>query len=224
MILAAGRGQRMRPLTDALPKPLLQVGGKPLIQYHLEKLAATGYQNVVINHAWLGQQICRFVGDGARFGLKVSYSPESPALETAGGIVRALPLLLKHNISQVFTVINGDVFCDFDFDDLPNTIDRAKAHLVMVDNPEHHLSGDFGLQQNQLLLDAQTKFTFSGIALYHADFFAGLEAKVQPLRPVFEQAISARALQGQKYSGYWCDVGTPQRLELLDARLNEKGD
>lgn len=223
MILAAGRGERMRPLTDVTPKPMLEVAGKPLIQYQLEKLASCGYQRVVINHAWLGIQICDFVGSGSRFGMQVSYSAEAPALETAGGIVKAMPMLLADNPSELFTVVNGDIFCEFDFAQLPTSLGPNLAHLVMVKNPLHHPNGDFAISKGQLVSDGDEKLTFSGIAVYHSAFFAGLQAKVQPLRPVFDKSIMNKQLSGQKYTGLWCDVGTPERLQLLNETENKKG-
>lgn len=222
MILAAGRGERMRPLTDLNPKPMLMVAEKPLIQYHLEKLARSGYQRVIINHAWLGEKICEFVGDGSRYGVQVSYSAESPALETAGGIVKAMPMLLADNPSMIFTVVNGDVFCDFDFVNLPTSLGTNLAHLVMVNNPAHHPGGDFAISNGQLTDDGEEKMTFSGIAVYHSSFFAGLDAKVQPLRPMFDQSITNNQLAGQKHAGVWCDVGTPERLQLLNETENQK--
>jgi MurNAc alpha-1-phosphate uridylyltransferase len=223
MILAAGRGLRMRPLTDQTPKPMLSVAGKPLIQHHLERLAQSGYQKVIINHAWLGEKICAFIGNGNKFKLEVGYSAESPALETAGGIVKAMPQLMADNPSKTFTVVNGDVFCDFDFDNLPTSLGANLAHLVMVSNPAHHPNGDFAISNGQLTTDGEEKLTFSGIAVYHSAFFAGLDAKIQPLRPVFDESISNNQLAGQKYTGTWCDVGTPERLQLLNETENKKG-
>lgn len=223
MILAAGRGERMRPLTDVTPKPMLKVAGKPLIQYQLEKLASSGYQKVIINHAWLGDQICDFVGSGSRFGMQVSYSAEAPALETAGGIIKAMPMLLADNPTEQFTVVNGDIFCEFDFAQLPIALGENLAHLVMVNNPEHHPHGDFAISNGQLISDGAEKLTFSGIAVYHSAFFAGLDAKVQPLRPVFDQSIINNQLAGQIYAGVWCDVGTPERLQLLNETEIKKG-
>lgn len=223
MILAAGRGERMRPLTDHTPKPLLKVRGKPLIQYHLEKLAALNVQRVVINYHWLGEQIEQQLGDGRQFGLDIQYSPEDPVLETAGGIAKALPLLGK----EPFLVVNGDVWTDFDFARLSPPQCDALATLVMVENPEHHLRGDFILQDGRLKLPTQEKndtsaeqntCTFSGIALYHPAFFRDTEVKKQPLAPILKQHIAKQNVLGLMHQGIWCDVGTPERL----AKLNQE--
>jgi MurNAc alpha-1-phosphate uridylyltransferase len=217
MILAAGRGERMRPLTDSVPKPMLKVQAKPLIEYHLEALKRAGYERVVINHAWLGQQIETAVGTGERFGLDILYSVEIQALETAGGISKALPLLCPSEEDEMFTVINGDIFTDFDFDTLPAHLDEGiEAHLVMVGNPSHNPEGDFyfthqGLDPNQGL-----KLTFSGIAVYNKGFFANVNSAVKPLAPMLRTAISQGVVGAQHFTGQWTDVGTPQRLTELN--------
>ncbi|MCF2949714.1 nucleotidyltransferase family protein [Paraglaciecola aquimarina] len=216
MILAAGRGERMRPLTDKAPKPLLTVKGKSLIEYHLCGLKLAGYQRVVINHAWLGQQIEEYIGDGQKFGLQILYSPEKHALETAGGITQALPLLCQTSDETYFTVVNGDVFTDFDFNKLPLEIGAGCAHLVLVDNPKHNPDGDFYLVNQKIQQSGQQKLTFSGIAKYHKDFFKGQKVEVKPLVPLFRQAIAQQKMSAQYYPGIWTDVGTPERLEQLN--------
>lgn len=215
MILAAGRGERMRPLTDHKPKPLLEVQGQALIDYHLYSLARIGVKRVVINHAWLGSQIEQHLGDGRQYGLQLLFSAEDPALETAGGIVKAMPMLTK-NQQQAFIVVNGDIFTDFSFDRLPTELGKNLAHLVMVDNPPHHKNGDFSLHNGQLCLAGNSKKTFSGIAIYHRDFFHNVAALKQPLRPLFERYITANQISGQYYPGQWTDVGTPARLAALN--------
>lgn len=213
MILAAGRGERLRPYTDGCPKPMLEVAGKPLIFWHLEKLAAAGVKEVVINTAWQKEVLTAAIGDGEAWGLSVAWSHEQPGgLETAGGIVEALPLLGE----QPFWVINGDVFCDYDFRRLPPLGEGFLGHLVLVSNPEHNPSGDFVLGARQRVQlkhenDANT-LTFSGISVLSPILFKGLERGKRALRPVFEKAILQSALSGEHYSGYWSDVGTPERL------------
>lgn len=206
----------MRPLTDHLPKPLLTVRGKPLIHYHLENLKKAGIERVVINHSWLGKKIVENVGDGAAFGLEILYSAEPKPLETAGGIVQALPLLCPDQDTTTFWTVNGDIFCDFDFALLPDDLGEQLAHLVMVDNPPHNPDGDFSLQQNHLGLGPKGKLTYSGIAMYHQKFFNGMRAASFPLAPLFRNCIERNLLAGQKHLGHWSDVGTPERLELLN--------
>jgi len=216
-ILAAGRGERMRPLTDHTPKPLLQAGGKPLIAWHLERLAAAGFREVVINHAHLGEQIEATLGDGSNWGLAIQYSPEPPgALETAGGIARALPLLGD----EAFLVVNGDVHCDWDFRQARRLGDR-QAHLVMVDNPAHHSAGDFGLDGERVVLaQGERTLTYAGVGVFSPAFFAGVApGSVMKLRPLLDAAIAAGTLTGERYTGRWVDVGTPQRLAELDLEL-----
>jgi MurNAc alpha-1-phosphate uridylyltransferase len=225
-LLAAGRGERMRPLTDELPKPLLTIKNKSLLAWHVEALRAAGIQDVVINHAWLGKKIEEALGNGSEFGLNITYSPETTALETAGGIRRALPLL---NPSDYFLVINGDVFSP----NLPiqQLLDRASdlrsmpsrplAHLLMVPNPVQHPEGDFYIQDSQVSnepLDGAEKLTFSGIGLYHRDLFKDLELDVPiKLAPILREAMAKNRVSGEKYHGPWHDVGTPQRLQELNA-------
>lgn len=219
MILAAGRGERMRPLTDHTPKPLLIAGGKPLIVWHLEKLAAAGFREIVINHAHLGEQIETALGDGSKWGLTITYSPEPPgALETAGGIAQALPQLGD----EPFLVVNGDVWCDFDFGRFFRlTVANGHAHLVMVDNPAHHIGGDFSLEGNRIVYaqGGQT-VTYAGIGVFSPAFFRDVPLG-QPLklRPLLDAAIAAGTLSGERFTGRWVDVGTPQRLAELDQEL-----
>lgn len=214
MILAAGRGKRMRPLTDHTPKPLLPVGGRALIEHHLLRLAVAGYREVVINLAWLGAQIRAVLGDGSRFGLHIRYSEEPPgALETAGGIRHALPLLGD----RPFLAINGDIWCDHPLTPLdPGT---ALAHLVLVDNPAQHPQGDFALRHGHINADGEPRLTFSGIGYYRPELFTNLAEGCQPLAPRLREAMTAGKVTGEHYRGDWLDVGTPQRLHALDARL-----
>ena len=219
MILAAGRGERMRPLTDKTPKPLLEVGGKPLIVWHIEKLARAGVRELVINHAHLGARIEDYLGDGGRFGVGIRYSPEAEALETAGGIANALPLLGE----APFLVVNGDVFCDFDYSRLTEmSLSRAgvDAYLVLVDNPFHHPDGDFAMVGDRVSGEGERMLTFSGIAVYRPEFFAGIGmgAKAR-LAPLLRAAMDRGTVGGMHYPGRWVDVGTPQRLAELDREL-----
>lgn len=217
MILAAGRGERMRPLTDTLPKPLLTIHQKPIIEYHLEGLKAAGYERVIINHAWLGNMIEDKIGNGERFGLQVIYSPEVNALETAGGIVKALPLLCPSDQEHWFTVINGDVFTDFDFTKLRELRpSNETAHLVMVNNPEHNPQGDFYFEDKRLNVSQGKKLTFSGIAIYHKSFFDDVSCEIQPLAPMLRDNIKNNLISAQYHSGHWTDVGTPERLAQLN--------
>ncbi len=218
-ILAAGRGERMRPLTDHTPKPLLVAGGKPLIVWHLERLAAAGFREVVINHAHLGSQIEQALGDGTRWGLHIRYSPEPPgALETAGGIANALPLLGD----QPFLLVNGDVYCDMDFGHFLGS--TATAHLVMVDNPAHHAGGDFSLDGDRVVVaNGEQTLTYAGIGVFSPAFFASVQpGTVMKLRPLLDAAIAAGTLTGERFTGRWVDVGTPQRLAELDLELRDQ--
>jgi MurNAc alpha-1-phosphate uridylyltransferase len=228
MILAAGRGERMRPLTDHTPKPLLVVGGKPLIVWHIERLHAAGFSRIVINHAHLGEQIEAALGDGAAFGVSIDYSREASALETAGGIATALPLIE----GDVFTVINADIYCEFDFGRLAEPLARLaaghdQAHLVLVDNPPQHPNGDFVLDAGRVTLsrpsNPDSQLTFSGIGVYHRALFADTAAGVKaPLAPLLRQAIEAGRVSGEHYGGRWEDVGTPARLAALDEELRQR--
>ena len=219
MILAAGRGERMRPLTDHTPKPLLRVGGKRLIEYHLEALAAAGFREVVINHAHLGGQIEQALGDGERYGVTIHYSPEGTALETGGGIFRALPLLG----GGPFLVVNGDVWCDYPFARLCEVQTRG-AHLVLVPNPPQHPAGDFQLRDGGVLSEGEgERLTFSGIGVYHPTLFAGCEPGPFPLAPLLRRAMAAGQVSGERFDGRWFDIGTPERLAELDRKLCEEG-
>jgi len=209
MILAAGRGERLRPLTDVTPKPLLEVRGKPLIVYHLEALASAGFTDVVINLSWLGEQIRARLGDGTQFGVSIEYSEEVQALETAGGIQQALPLL-----SERFIVVNADVFTDYDFATLRAA--DSPAHLVLVDNPHHNDRGDFSLDQASVGNNGSPQHTFSGIAQYHRSFFAELEPGKQALAPLLRKAADKGQVSGELFQGVWIDIGTVERLAQLN--------
>lgn len=214
MILAAGRGDRLRPHTDVTPKPLLAVAGKPLIQWHIEALAAGGISELVINHAWLGDQIEATLGDGSTFGVHIAYSPEpGGALETGGGIFQALTLLRSsaEDEDAPFLVVNGDVLTDIDFARLPRRI-AGRAHLLMVPNPPHHPSGDFCLQGDRVTLDSGPRLTFSGIGLYRPSLFAGCRPGAFPLAPLLQAAIAQGQVSGELHAGLWIDVGTAERL------------
>ena len=230
MILAAGRGERMKPLTDYTPKPLLKVGGKPLIVWHLERLADAGFKETVINHAHLGAQIERTLGNGAQWGLSIQYSPERVALETAGGIANALDLLANEGKeSEQFLVVNGDIYTEIDFKMLAlqanihaasGGIKNARAHLVLVDNPSQHPNGDFAVLNGMLKNEGKPMLTFSGVGIYHPDLFADI-TKGQPakLAPLLRKAIESNAATAQYYRGVWHDIGTPERLKKLDDNL-----
>lgn len=223
MILAAGKGERMRPLTLSTPKPLLLAGGKALISHHLDNLHRAGFREVVINHAWLGQQIEDHLGNGEQFDLDIRYSAEDEPLETAGGIARALPLLTSV-IDDWFLVINGDIWTDFPLAQLqpPAQLD-CDAVLVMTDNPTHHPDGDFHLgAEGVLSASGADRLTFTGISLLHRRLFAGLDDSAGKLGPVLRKAMASNRVRGLKYLGYWIDVGTPARLTELD-RLLTKG-
>ena len=214
MILAAGRGERMRPLTDRCPKPLLRVRGKPLIEHHVERLATAGIERVVINLAWLGSMIRDYLGDGSRYGIEFKYSLEEPqALETAGGIFRALPLLTP----GPFLVVNGDVFTDFPFERAALAADRD-AHLVLVPNPPQHPGGDFGLEHGLAVPSAAVQFTFSGVAVFRERLFADCVEGAFPLKPLLLRSMAARRCSAELYGGIWQDVGTAERLQALNAR------
>jgi MurNAc alpha-1-phosphate uridylyltransferase len=218
MLLAAGRGERMRPLTDLTPKPLLQVGGKPLIVWHIERLARAGFTELVINHAHLGKQIEIALGDGKHFGVSIQYSDEGKALETAGGIAYALHLLGN----SPFAVINSDIYCEYDFTHLSERAARLnsdRAHLILVDNPEQHPKGDFGLS-NGRVTENTPKLTFSGIGIYSPALFQHIaRGSIAPLAPLLREQIVLGKVSGEHYCGQWVDVGTPQRLQQLDNAL-----
>ena len=215
MILAAGRGERMRPLTDHTPKPLLRVAGKPLIVHHIMRLAAAGFRQLVINHAHLGEHIVAALGDGAAFGVQIRYSAEAPAaLETGGGIFQALPLLG----AAPFLVVNGDIWTDCDLTTLALGDDDL-AQLVLVENPPQHPLGDFKLEQGRVLADGSPRQTFSGIGLYHPELFAHCVPGAFPLAPLLRHAMSAGRVGGQFHRGQWFDIGTPERLAELNQLL-----
>ncbi len=219
MILAAGRGERMRPLTDTVPKPLLAVARKPLIVHHLERLAAAGFRDVVINHAHLGHQIEDALGDGTRWGLRIGYSPERPAaLGTGGGIHNALALIGE----QPFLVLNGDVWTDYPLERLDRT-PAGLAHLVLVPNPTHHPSGDFPLADGRVGTGPGEPLTFSGIGVYRSELFAGQAAGAFPLGPLLRAAAARGEVTGERYGGAWFDVGTPERLAEVEAYLGKLG-
>ena len=215
MILAAGRGQRLMPLTAHTPKPLVPFAGRPMIEWHLEKLARAGFTEVVINLSWLGEQIRQHLGDGARFGLRLHYSEEAQALETAGGIRHALPLLGSH-----FAVINADIWTDFDYARLRRPV--AQPHLVLVNNPPDH-AGDFALSGNRPRTDGQPRYTFSGLALYPARFFQNLpDGRPQPLAPMLRDAMANGDITAERYTGPWFDLGTAERIARAETCLRQQ--
>lgn len=232
MILAAGRGERMRPLTDHTPKPLLEVGGKALIVWHIENLVAAGIAQLVINHAHLGAQIEAALGDGSRFGAQIRYSTETLALETAGGIAYARPWLNE----EPFAVINGDIWCDYDFSRLPEHAANMQtrgdlAHLILVDNPPQHPKGDFCLTGHRVTSfstpvaapNPKSLLTFSGIGLYQPALFESIpRGAVAPLAPLLRAMIEQGKVSGEHHAGLWVDVGTPQRLAELDTTLRKE--
>ena len=215
MVLAAGRGERMRPLTDHTPKPLLQAGKHRLIEYHLHNLAAAGFTDVVINVAWLGQQIIDTLGDGQQYKLHIDYSNEGDsALETGGGIFKALPLLGD----EPFLVINGDIWTDYPYTKLQNLDPEAMAHLVLVKNPQHNPDGDFYLQDNRLQETGTEKLTFSGIGVYRKEFFQDEKPGAFPLAPIIRRYTKAGLISAELYTGEWRDIGTVERLNELKKR------
>lgn len=236
MILAAGRGERMRPLTDDCPKPLLKVAGMPLIEHHIVKLAQAGITDIVINHAWLGYKIEEYLQDGSQWGVSIRYSRETQgALETAGGIIKALPLLVeKDEPNAPFLVVNGDVYTDFDFTHIPLLPSDCLANIWLVANPEHNLKGDFLLAEEASTLNKSNKvynltskenqpqqhqaYTFSGIALYKPEFFTAHshDAAILPLGPLLRETAENLELSGTILKGQWTDVGTPERLNELN--------
>jgi N-acetyl-alpha-D-muramate 1-phosphate uridylyltransferase len=208
MIMAAGRGERMRPLTDSRPKPLLEVRGKPLIVHHLEALASAGFDEIVINLSWLGEQIRGYLGNGSSFDVTIEYSEEPEPLEVAGGIVQAIDLL-----GERFAVVNGDVFTDFDFARLRDA--DGQAHLVLVDNPGHHPAGDFFLEGGKISEREGPRYTYSGIACFRREFFTGLERGKRSLAPLLRAAAIDGRVTAEHYGGLWSDVGTVERLQAL---------
>jgi MurNAc alpha-1-phosphate uridylyltransferase len=217
MVLAAGEGRRMRPLTQTVPKPLLKVAGQSLLERHLRALAAAGVESVVVNASWLADQIVAFCGDGRQWGLRISMSVEATPLETAGGIIQARDLLGE----KPFLVVSADVFTDLDYKLLLSiTPPRGGAHLLMVDNPAHHLGGDFALLKGRLNLDGRgSSMTYSGLGVFCPTLFSGYEPGKRALRPLLEAAARAGRLTGEPLAATWCDVGTPERLDALNARM-----
>jgi MurNAc alpha-1-phosphate uridylyltransferase len=208
MILAAGRGERMRPLTDTTPKPLLRIGGQTLIEHHIHALVRAGITELVINHAHLGEQIAHALGDGSAYGVAIQYSPEGEAaLETGGGIFKALPLLGE----APFLVVNADIWTDFDYAGLPQDID-ALAHLVMVDNPPQHPGGDFSLSEGRLSRQGPAMLTYSGMGIYRPELFADCTPGAFPLAPLLRAAMDEGRVTGEHFTGSWFDIGTPERL------------
>lgn len=214
MILAAGRGERMRPLTDHTPKPLLKAGGKTLIEWQIDRLVAAGIQHIVINHAHLGDQIETYLGDGKDYGVSIQYSVEEKALETGGGIFKALHLLGD----APFLVVNSDIWCDAHLSGMSLAAGDL-AHLLLVANPAHHPSGDFALEHGRVFAEGKPKLTFSGVGIYHPDLFAACEPGAFPLAPLLRKAMQERRVSGQYHAGAWMDIGTPQRLEELNQLL-----
>ncbi|NQZ81618.1 MAG: nucleotidyltransferase family protein [Colwellia sp.] len=226
MILAAGRGERMKPLTDHCPKPMLKVAGIPLIEHHIINLAQAGIKDIVVNHAWLGERIENHLKDGSQWGVTIQYSAERDgALETAGGIIKALPLLSSDNHDEPFLVINGDIFTDFSFNKLPTLADKMLAHLWLVTNPEHNLSGDFTFEDdlvgNKKPNKNKSTYTFSGIGLYRASFFNSLRQNnnddVLALGPLLRKKAELGKISGSLLTSAWTDVGTPERLVQLNS-------
>ncbi len=225
MILAAGRGNRLRPITDTTPKPLVPLCGKPLIEYHIEKLAAAGVTDIVINHAWLGEKIEQSLGNGQRWGVNIHFSPEPEGgLETAGGIINALPLLGE----DPFLVINGDVFCDYRFEQLIEEAQSMQqepgarlAHLVLVPSPDHNSTGDFGLNQ-QGKVEEQGQYTFAGLSVLHPQLFAGMDVDFIRLAPILREAMQQGLVSGELETGLWSDIGTLERLQQTERLLAER--
>jgi MurNAc alpha-1-phosphate uridylyltransferase len=217
MLLAAGKGTRMLPLTATTPKPLLKAGGLTLIEHQVRKLAAAGFNEFVINHAWFGAQIEQALSNGSALGVDIVWSPEGEPLETAGGIVRALPLLG----AEPFALVNADIWTDYPFERLHSALAADDlAHLVLVPNPEHHPQGDFSLANGRLqITQATQRHTYSGIAVFHPQLFAGMRDGKAPLLPLLQKAIGLGRASGEFFQGDWIDVGTPARLEALDKRL-----
>jgi len=222
MILAAGLGNRMRPLTLHTPKPLLEVGGKPLIVWHIEKLQNIGIKDIVINTAWLGEKLAQTLGDGSQFGVNILWSHEGEGLETAGGIINALPLLGQ----EPFILVNGDVWSTMDFSTLLDVkLENDLAHLVLVENPAQHPNGDFTLANGRAYTFDQNQpgeaLTYSGVAVIQPGMFAGLENGKRPLAPLLKQAMLEQQISASKMQGVWVDVGTPERLNVLDQQIKQ---
>jgi MurNAc alpha-1-phosphate uridylyltransferase len=219
MVLAAGRGERMRPITDTVPKPLVEIAGKPLIVYHLEALARAAVRDVVINLSWLGERIRAALGDGSRYGVRIRYSDEGPvALETGGGIHRALALLGP----DPFLLVNGDIWTDMKFGELPALADGADALIVLAPNPPHHPRGDFGLEGDRVIERETDRLTYTGVGIYRAALFAGCSPGAFPLLPLLKRAMGARRLRGTVHQGEWFDIGSPERLAWLDGHVRAR--
>ena len=218
MILAAVKGERMRPLTEHTPKPLLRAGGHCLIEYHIQALRRAGIREIVINVSWLGEQIQQYLGNGERYAVRLIYSVEKPEpFETAGGIIAALPLLGN----APFLLVNGDIWTDYPFEQLRIPAEKS-AHIVLVANPPHHPHGDFFLEGGAVRTTGSPRFTYSGIGVYDPRLFAGLAAGIRPLAPILCTAMERHEISGELYSGRWWDVGTPQRLHELDELLQSQ--
>ena len=218
MILAAGRGERMRPLTERIPKPLLEAGGKPLIQYHVEALSAAGIRQLVINHARLGEMIEARLGDGRAYGLEISYSAEGETpLDTGGGIKKALALLGQ----DPFILVNADIWTDFDFSGLPHR-PTGQAHIVLVDNPPHHPRGDFTLQGSSVSEAGAPRYTYGGIGVFTGELFENCRDTVFPLAPLLRRAMGQGRVSGELHCGRWYDIGTPDRLAQLNQIIHSK--
>lgn len=214
MILAAGKGERMRPLTLNTPKPLIKVGGIPLIEYHIRALTQAGFNELIINHAWLGQQIENYLGSGDQYGATIKYSREGAPLETGGGILKALPLLGE----QPFLVVNGDIFCNYPFAQLKHPIDHL-AHLVLVNNPPHVAQGDFGLINGVVVNQAKQQYTFAGISILHPKLFTQCTKTSFKLAPLLREAANQQQVTGELFTDYWQDVGTIERLQSVEHYL-----
>lgn len=220
MILAAGLGTRMRPLTDHCPKPLLKAGGKPLIDFHLEKLAAAGFDEVVVNCSWLADQLLAYLDNGDRYGLRLTLSREDKPLETAGGIIKAL----DHLGDEPFLLVNGDIWTDYDFSKLYG-FQTEGAHLVLIDNPPHHPSGDFNLSGAGQVNESGEgpRYTYAGLSVWHPRCFAGFSQGRRALKPLMQQTMALGRLSGERFGGHWWDIGTPERLAALDLFLRSAG-
>lgn len=219
MILAAGKGERLRPLTLHTPKPLVRAGGVPLIEYHIRALAEAGFDELVINHAWLGAQIEAYLGEGSRFGVRIRYSAEGEPLETGGGVFGALPLLGE----APFVVVNGDIWTDYDFSALTHRLNDGLAHLVLVDNPAHHPAGDFALVDGNVRDDQSAALTYSGIAVLSPRLFEGCSTGAFKLAPLLRAGIAAGQVSGEHHHGHWIDVGTHERLAEVERLLEARG-
>ena len=225
MVLAAGRGERMRPLTDRTPKPLLRIGDKSLIEHHIVKLATAGFRRVVVNYAHLGKQIEAALGNGSRWDIEICFSAEREALETAGGIANALGLIAE----DAFAVVNGDVYSDYDYAGLYTATSRLEncanriAHLILVDNPDHHQAGDFALDSGVVQVGATDRLTFSGLAVYRSALFKSIRpGERRPLAPLLQEQIRASRVSGEHFRGRWGDIGTPERLATINSLLDRE--